>query len=505
MNNSNVPNMSDGRKDFFDITHLKEDLKGRSVRGGAITIFAQGCKFVLQTGSMIVLARLLTPADFGLIAMVTALTALAMVIKDMGLSMATIQKENISHAQVSTLFWVNVAVGILLAAVVVALAPVVAWFYGEPRLTPVTMALAGTFIFGGLTVQHQALLRRHMKFFRLGVVEVSAMATSVAAAIIAGLYGVGYWSLVIMHITLAFVMAVAMWIVFPWLPGLPRRAEGIKSMLKFGGNITASNLMNYFARNADKIFIGKFIGSMSLGFYSKAYNLLMLPIQQINGPISSVAIPALSRLQNEPERYRNYYKRAINLTSFITMPMVFIMAALSDEIIRIILGEQWVAAAIIFKVLAFSAVVQPILNTAGWIYVSLGQTDRKLRWGLISCPIIVLSFLVGIPWGVLGVAVSYTICICFVISFPCLFLAFRYSPIRLSDCFAAIIRPLLISIIIYIVVEIVCYNFESTRPSLTLLYGIFAAFATMGFLVLIWPKVRRDVTIHVNTLKILRK
>jgi len=231
----------------------------------------------------------------------------------------------------------------------------------------------------------------------------------------------------------------------------------------------------------------------------------LLPLGQITGPIAAVAVPSLSRLQNDPERYRKYYLKAISLIAFITMPLVFIMAALSDEIILIVFGAQWMSAAVIFKILAFSAAVQPILSTTGWIYVSLGQTDRMMRWGLISCPIIVLSFLIGIPWGVLGVAVSYTICMCFVVSIPCLFLAFRYSPIKLSDCFAVIIRPLLISIIFYIVVEIVCYYFESTRASLTFLYGIVSVFVTIGFLLLIWPNVRRDVTILVNTVRILRK
>jgi O-antigen/teichoic acid export membrane protein len=485
----------DGKEEnkFLQTEHLKIDLKAQSIKGGAVTLTSQIAKFLLQTVSTVILARLLTPADYGLIAMVAVVINFIMMFKDMGLSMATVQKSEINHAQISTLFWINIAISLLIMMILAGLAPLVSWFYTKPQLTLVTLALASTFIFSGLTIQHRALLIRQMRFGRIALVEISAMLISVIAAVISAYCGAGYWALVIMQVVLAITNAIGVWIVCPWRPGLPERHTNIGSMLFFGGNLTGFNLINYFARNADNILIGKFIGSTSLGFYSRAYSLLMLPIQQINAPISSVAIPALSRLQGQPEKFKNYYLQAINLIAFITMPLVLLMAALSNQIILIFLGPNWLPAALIFKVLAFSAVIQPILNTTGWIYISLNQTDRLVRWGMISCPVIILSFLIGLPWGTLGVAVSYTICMCLIIPVPCLFFAFRFSPIKISDCLTAIAKPFIMSIIIYTVVQLVCHYYCSVNPFLTFLYGLLAAFAVIIFSILLWPNLKSDL------------
>ena len=299
------------QNNFFDTEYLKADLKGRSVRGGAVTMAGQGVRFFLQMGSTVVLARLLTPQDFGLIAMVTAVTGFVMMFKDMGLSMATVQRAEVNHAQISTLFWINVTLSLGVMLVTAALAPAIAWFYGEPRLTWITLALAGAFIFGGLTIQHQALLRRNMRFGTLALIGIISMVMGIVAAIIAAWYGAGYWALVIMQLAGAITGAIAVWVVCGWRPGLPVRRSGVREMLAFGGNLTGFNVINYFARNADNLLIGKFWGSGPLGLYSKAYGLLMLPLRQINAPLSAVAIPALSRLKDEPERYRNYYIKAV--------------------------------------------------------------------------------------------------------------------------------------------------------------------------------------------------
>ncbi len=412
------------QNNFFDTEYLKADLKGRSVRGGAVTMASQGAKFFLGMGSTVVLARLLTPQDFGLIAMVTAVTGFVAVFKNMGLSMATVQRAEVNHGQISTLFWINVILSLGVMLVTAALAPVIAWFYGEPRLTWITLALAGAFIFGGLTVQHQALLRRNMRFGTLALIGIIGMVVGIVTAVIAAWYGAGYWALVLMQLATAITSAIAVWVVCGWRPGLPVRRSGVREMLAFGGNLTGFSFLNYFARNADNLLIGKFWGSGQLGLYSKAYGLLLLPLRQIKRPITAVTIPALSRLQNDPETYRRYYYRAISTIAFITMPLVAMLAALSHEIIPIVFGKQWTDSAIIFKLLAFAAFFQPVLGTTDWVFISLGQTKRMMYWGLIGVPAIILSFVVGLPWGVLGVATSYTICSVVIIAVPSLLLLF---------------------------------------------------------------------------------
>ncbi|KPJ66660.1 MAG: hypothetical protein AMJ43_07455 [Coxiella sp. DG_40] len=433
-------------RDFFDTEYLKADLKERSVRGGAVTIVAQAASFFLHMGSTVVLARLLTPQDFGLIAMVAAVTNFAMMFKDIGLSMATVQKPDINHTQVSTLFWINVATGMVIAACLVALAPAVASFYGNARLTPVTMALAGTFVFGGLTVQHQALLSRHMRFFSLSLISIIAMAIGVAAAIVAGILGAGYWSLVIMYLVIAAGTALGTWIAVPWRPCLPRNRTGVREMLGFGGNVTAFNFVNYFARNMDNILIGKFCGAGALGLYSKAYGLLMLPISQIRRPLTSVAVPALSRIQDDPKRYTSYYSKLVLVLSFVSMPLTVFLAVCSRSIIHLLLGDQWLEASGIFQILAITAFIQPTWSTVGLVLLSLGQSRRYLRFGLINSLGVVTSFAVGIRWGAMGVAAAYAVAN-YLILFPSLWYCYRGTPISIRTFLRAIIRPVIASVV----------------------------------------------------------
>ena len=421
---------------FFDTRNLSADLKRHSVRGGTVTLVAQGAKLLLQTTSMMCLARLLTPADFGLIAMVLAITGFVMMLKDLGLSMATVQRAEINHGQVSTLFWINVGLSIVLVGVTAGLAPVVAWFYGEPRLIPITLVLAGAFLFGGLTIQHQALLRRQMRFRALAIVDIVAMALSVAVAIASALLGAGYWSLVAMQITLAAATAVGVWWACPWRPGRLRRGTGVRTMLAFGGYLTGFNVLNYFARNLDNTLIGWRWGATPLGLYSRAYSLLLLPIQQVTPPIAAVAIPALSRLNDQPERYRVFYLRALALLTFVTTPIVAVLLVCAEETILVFLGPNWRAAAPIFRILAISAAVQPVMNSAGWLYLSGGRSRALFAWGAAASVVVAGAFFIGLPFGPRGVALSYAIAAT-VLCVPCMHFATRGSSICLRDLFAA--------------------------------------------------------------------
>jgi len=436
-----------GKNDlFFETEHLKSDLKGRSVRGGAVTLTAQGVIFFLQMGSTVVLARLLTPQDYGLIAMVTAVTGFVMMFKDLGLSMATIQRAEVNHAQISTLFWINVLLSFSITLITAALSPVIAWFYNEPRLTWITLALAFAFIFGGLTVQHEALLRRQMRFGSLATIQIVSMLAGIITAIIAAFYGARYWSLVLMQLSRAVTNAIIVWAVCGWRPGLPVRRSGVRKMLAFGGNITGFNVVNYFSRNLDNILIGKFCGSVQLGLYSKAYALLMLPITQIRTPLNMVALPTLSSLQKEPVRFTRYYNKLVSLVAFVSMPLIAFLAVCSENIISLLLGNQWLEAANIFRVLALAAFIQPSLSTKGVVLLTLGQSGRYLRFGIFYSIVIVASFILGVSWGAIGVAMAYTIANV-LIMIPSLWYCFRFTPISTWDYLEAIAKPVLASLI----------------------------------------------------------
>lgn len=430
---------------FFRTEHLKADLKGRSVRGGAVTIAAQAGKFILNMGSTVVLARLLTPEDYGLIGMVTVILRFVQLFKDLGLSKATVQSAEINHKQVSTLFWINVAVSCLIGLVVAVLAPAVAWFYSEPRLTWITLALASSFIFGGLGVQHQALLLRQMRFTSLAQIDIFSMVAGVVSAIIFAWYGAGYWALVFSQIVTAIVDALGSWVMCGWRPGLPSRRSGVGPMLAFGRNLTGFNCLNYFSRNLDNIVIGRYWGPIQLGLYAKAYQLVLLPIQQINGPVTSVALPALSRLQNEPERYRAFYYKAILVITALGMPVVAFLFATADQIILILLGKQWLGLVPIFQFLMPDAFLGTFNVATGWVYQSLGRTDRQLRVGIVMSIINSLIFLTSVHWGVIVLAAAYGLSRPLFIV-PVLLYCYEGTPLRLTELANTLYRPAIASI-----------------------------------------------------------
>ena len=456
----------------FETEHLMTDIAGRSVRGGTITMLAQICKFILQIVSLMILARLLTPEDFGLVAMVTSIIGFVALFKDMGLSMATVQRAEINHAQISTLFWFNVVVGVIMALLVSGIAPIIVWFFKEPMLFGITIVSSLSFIFAGFTIQHQALLRRQMRFVSLAGIEVSAMIIGVVTAIVLAFLGAGYWAVVLMPIAVAMATMVGVWIMFKWKPGLPVRNSGVRSMLAFGGNVTGFNVVNYFARALDKILIGRSWGAGQLGLYERAYRLLLFPIQQINAPLSAVVIPALSRLQSDAPRYRRYYLKVISFIALVTMPLMMFTIMMSETIIRLVLGANWIGASKIFAILGVSALIQPIHNTTGWLYISTGRTDRMFRYGIIYSILIVISFFIGLPFGAIGVAISYTICM-LVVFVPWFYYACQGTPVDI----ASVAKKLWPIVIATLVDGAALYLFKHFHPALSRsILGLIAGF-----------------------------
>jgi O-antigen/teichoic acid export membrane protein len=430
--NQHLSSKIESRGRHFDNAHLVKNMRERTLRGGVITIVAQAFKFLLQIGSTMVLARILTPDDFGLIAMVSSVTGFVAMFKDAGLASATVQRKEITHEQVSTLFWVNVGMGLLVALTTAALAPAIAVFYKDSRLVLITIVLALAIVLGGFTVQHQALLRRQMQFRTLAFVEVASMGSGVFVAIAMAFFSLGYWSLVGMTIGSSMANAILVWWFCRWFPSRPKWSTGVGSMLRFGGGLTGFNFLNYFVRNADNIIIGFSLGSGPLGIYSKAYGLLMLPIKQINGPVSNVMIPALSRLQNEPIRYRHAYLKAISMISLVSMPFVVSVVVLADDAVNVLLGAGWESVSTVFRWLAPAAFFGTLNVAPGWLCVSLGRSKTPLIWASIMAPITVIGFLIGAQFGVVGVAGAFSLTWC-VGLYLFVALACHTSPVRQRD------------------------------------------------------------------------
>lgn len=484
--------------------HLAGDLKARSVRGGALTVAAQVAKYGVDIVSIVVLARLLSPGDFGLVAMVAAVVGLLGTFKDAGLSMATIQREGVSHEQVSTLFWVNVVASIALALLVAAIAPAVAWFYDEARLIGITVALGSSFIFAGLMAQHVALIRRQMRFRALAWVEVGSHGVGAIAGVTAALAGWGYWALVLRGLTASLVLMLAIWAAVPWRPDRPRFAAGSGSLLRFGGYVSGFRAVNYLGRNLDNVLIGRFLGDATLGIYSKAYQLLMLPIRMVNGPITGVALPALSRLQSNPERLRSYYYKALGLIVTLSMPLVAWVASVADSFVLTLLGEQWVEAVDIFRILTIPAFIGTFNVATGWVFVSLGHVRRQMLSGIVNTLLGAVAIVIGLRWGIVGVA--WALVVSALIRRP-LTIAYCYrgTPFTLTELLAVLWRPAIAAVF----AGAVSFHAHAAFPpdtwppvALAASLPIFAATYLVGLLAL--PGGRERVAELIDQIKVLR-
>jgi PST family polysaccharide transporter len=472
--------------------HLHADLKGRSVRGGLLTVGSQGTQFLLQSIATVALARLLAPAEFGIVAMVTAITGLGQAFADLGLSEATIQHTEISDDQISTLFWVNVAIGFGLMLVTLALAPVLVWFYKEPRLRNITFLMSLTFFFGGLRVQHGALLKRQMRFLALAIRDVLSYVVAVPLAITLAWKGAGYWALVALPLTLNFLQMSLSWLTVRWLPGLPRRHAKVHSLISFGGNVAASYLVTNVTRSSDSVLTGWYWGAGPLGLYSRAYNLLMLPVRQLSSPAGSVAIPAFSRVQDDPERFARYYLRAASLILWITTPIFGFLFVAAQPTIVLVLGTKWESAAPVFQILAVAGLGQPLFELTMWSFISRGESQRLLRMMVVICPILVTSYAIGLPFGIKGVALCGSLV--FLALLPWIFrFSFRGTNLTLQRLGRAIVFPISLSLS---GVASATLSLNILTPQTASLHILIAAFSfAIGYLLPISiPRVRREIT-----------
>lgn len=423
-----------------------QNLKDKSIKGGISTTMSQFIRFGLNLVSTFVLARILLPGDFGLIGMVTAFTGFSSIIQDMGLSIAVIQKEHITHKQVSNLFWINVMICLSLAVLFALLSPLmVALYHHDTRIYPLILSYAAGIAISGLSIQHNALLNRRMLFTNIAKANVLSTALSIVCGIISAIIGLGYWAIVILNISAIVFNTLFLWILCSWRPSLPARRHPVKSFLHFGANISGFNIVNYITRYSDNILIGSRLGEAAVGFYTKAYQLLLLPLNQFRTPLMTVAIPAMSKLKNEPQKYVNYYKKYVFLLAFFSMPLVICLALFSKELILIVLGPQWIPSSHIFTILAIIGFIDPVLSSTGLVMISHGQAKKFFIIGLLGSCLTILGFFIGIHWGVIGVSVSLVIST-YIQIVPVPYFSFKGTPVKIEHLFKGIFSPMIHSL-----------------------------------------------------------
>lgn len=380
-----------------------------AARGARVTFAVQIGQTLVQFGSVVALARLLTPTDFGLVGMVTAVIGIASIVQDFGLSMAAIQAPTITESEQTNLFWANACLGLTCGAIMAASTPLIVVGYREPRLTPIVPVLSGVFVLSGLSVQHSARLSREFRFKALGAIGISSQVISVAIAIIFAFLGAGFWAIVAQQIAFAAATVVGCVLVTRWWPGLPVRGTSIRPFLRFGTGVLGTQSISYATKNIDNIVIGAVWGPVPLGLYSRAYQLMLAPLNKINAPMTRVALPILSRIQHDDARLMHYLSKAQIVSCYLTASTFALIAGLAEPIVRILFGERWLAATPLVAILAIGGIFRSVAQIAYWAYLARGASGPLFRQQLLTGLITVALIVGGVPWGAVGVALGCTV------------------------------------------------------------------------------------------------
>lgn len=395
-----------------------------AIRGGAAIAISKIAQQVLTLLITIVLARVLTPAEFGAVALITALLALGLVVQEAGLSSAMVQRERLSIEAVSTMFWANTALGLLLTVVFAALAPLIAHFFHQPELVTLCRVMSLTFVLTGVVAQHRAVLQRSMRFMTTAWIDIAAAVVGGICAIASALAGAGYWALVIqMLVTNALAMVLLIRAV-RWRLSRPAWTPEVREMLRFGSSMLGFNVLVTAAVNLQAVLVGRSAGTTATGMYTRAYVLASVPQGLLHEAAAHVALPRLSRSQHDDEGFVAFYYRGVQLLTLVALPVAFAFAVFSDEIAYVVYGSQWGQVTDLLRVFSIGLAVAPLLHSTGPVFQARGVPQRMLRWGVFGSLVIIASVIVGLHWGTVGVAYGWSASSLLLV-LPCLLYAYR--------------------------------------------------------------------------------
>jgi polysaccharide transporter, PST family len=430
---------------YFDDNTIEAGHGQRSLRAGAVILGARVGVVAIQIATLLVLARLLSPEDYGLVSMVTAITAFAPLLVGLGTPDAVVQRTRITQQDVSTLFWISLALGIGAAMLMAACSPAVARFYGEPRLFWITNVSALTFLTTALACQHHTLLRRAMKFRDLAVLDVGANVLSAGCAIAMALAGFEYWALVLRPIVLTALIALGVWVRCRWIPRKPELSTGAKEMLRMGLHSVGFSVTDFVAGSSDRVAIGHRSGANALGHYQNAMLFYDSMIGLLMTSAHGVAVTSLSKSTHDLTELRRLWRKALLTLEFYAMPAFGMLAVISQDLIVLLLGSKWAQAGMLLSILSLRGIPHTVERTLGWLHVAAGRTDRWMRWGLFAMSAQLVALFSGLPFGPTGVAVAYAVCM-FLLFVPAIAYAGKPLGIGASDVIGATWRPLVASL-----------------------------------------------------------
>ena len=394
---------------YFDDNKGHAGLGRASLHSGIAYVAARGVNLFVQLGSTVLLARFLSPHDYGLVAMVFALLGFAPMLIDFGTSEAIVRNSRTTQTDVSTLFALNLAVGMFLTVLLIGASPFIADFYGEPALTDIALAASLTLMASALSCQHHALMRRAMDFQRLAVIEVVSNVVACTVAIGMAWTGWDYWALVVRTVLTLILTAIGVWIACPWLPGRPRMTESVRQMLRFGGGVTGFTMTDYLARSTDRIALGYFYGANALGYFQSAFLLYDNVLGLLTHPLHNVAVSSLSKVKDNVPELKRLWGSALSTLSFLSCLCFAGLAVTGRDLVIILLGQKWEPAGLLLCIFAVRGIAHVVERSLGWLHVAAGRSDRWTRWGVFSSLFQLAALLAGIPFGLTGVAAAHAI------------------------------------------------------------------------------------------------
>lgn len=414
---------------------------------------SQLARVIAQVIGVLVLTRLLPASDFGLIAMATVVTGFANRFRDLGTSSAVIHRQDVTQSLLSSVFWFNTLVGFIWTILLIALSPVFAYVFSEPKLEGALFYLSFSFLISGLGMLQQAILEKHHEFRKIAAIEIASAVLGLFVSIIAATHGAGVFSLVLQTLVSASTLTLGFWYISGWKPDQCSIDE-TKSFYRFSRHFLGFNILNYLARHSDDILVGRFLGSVALGYYSVGYKIMLLPIQNFTSVVTRAVYPKLCESQGDHLAMSQVYLRTIASIIFFTAPVMTGLFVLRDLLVELLLGKQWMPVANLIAWFAPVGMLQSVGAVLGTICLSIGRTDVMLRWSAIGSPVVVTAFILGINWGVEGVAKAY--CIASILLFipsihvPAKLIGLKVKEV-LSAIFPSIITSILMAIFVYII------------------------------------------------------
>jgi O-antigen/teichoic acid export membrane protein len=355
----------------------------------------------------IILAHLLSPRDYGLAGMVLVFSGLIFLFSDLSFGAALIQRERLTEADRSTVFWTSAGVGLALTLLGIAVSPLIADFYGEPSVGPLFAALSVSFVISSVASTQTALLTREMNFRALEIRNMAGAAASAAVGISLAALGFGAWAIIGQQLTAIAVSTVLLIILAPWHPHLVYSRASLRSLAGYSGNDFGARVLFFVNRNSDNLLVGRFLGPAALGAYAVSYNIMLLPLAQIGIPMQEVLFPAFSRLQDDLRRMTRIWLRAIRLVGALTIPAMLGLIALAPDFVTVVLGDRWSSATPVLQILAWVGLLQSLQGLNGSVLRALGRTQTLFRYSILVAVASLCAFVVGLRWGIVGVAAAY--------------------------------------------------------------------------------------------------